>query len=95
LEQAATSRPTHAIIFTSHQVEPSAKNPFARAIGYDTDVKIFFEKIIKWKEGIVPWVAPERGAFQHGCRDAHRSAFREVATYRNIENEKFFELMDI
>jgi hypothetical protein len=43
----------------------------------------------------VPWVAPERGAFQHGCRDAHRSAFREVATYGNMETEKFFELIDI
>jgi hypothetical protein len=29
----------------------------------------------KRKECIVPWVAPERKAFLHMCRDAHRSAF--------------------
>jgi hypothetical protein len=46
-------------------------------------------------EGIVPWVASERGAFQHGCKDAHSSAFREVATCRNIATRKFFELIYI
>jgi hypothetical protein len=43
----------------------------------------------------VPWVAPEQGAFQHGCRDARRSAFMEVATCRYIATEKFFKLIDI
>jgi hypothetical protein len=43
----------------------------------------------------VPWVAPEQGAFLHRCRDAHCSAFKEVATYRNMATEKFFELIDI
>jgi hypothetical protein len=43
----------------------------------------------------VPWVAPERGAFQHGCRDVRRSTFREVVTYINVATEKFFELIDI
>jgi hypothetical protein len=38
----------------------------------------------------VPWAAPERGAFQHGCSNACRSAFREVVTYRNMATEKFF-----
>jgi hypothetical protein len=43
----------------------------------------------------MPWVAPERGAFQHGCRDAHRSTFTDVAIYRNMVTEKFFKLIDI
>jgi hypothetical protein len=43
-ERATTSHPTQTIIFTSHQVEPSAKKPFARAIGYDIDVGIFLKK---------------------------------------------------
>jgi hypothetical protein len=43
----------------------------------------------------VPWVAPEWGAFQHGCRDARCSAFREIATYENMAIEKFFKLIDI
>jgi hypothetical protein len=46
-ERATTSHPTQTIIFTSHQVEPSAKKPFARAIGYAIYIGIFFEKIIK------------------------------------------------
>jgi hypothetical protein len=42
----------------------------------------------------MPRVAPERGAFRHGCRDAHCSAFREVATYRNMTTKYFFEHID-
>jgi hypothetical protein len=55
----------------------------------------FLKNCKKRKEGIVPWVAPERGAFQHGCRDARRSAFGEVATYINKATERFFELIDM
>jgi hypothetical protein len=42
----------------------------------------------------VPWVALERGAFRHRCKDARSSAFREVATYKNMATEKFCELID-
>jgi hypothetical protein len=38
------SCPTQAIVFTSHKVEPSAKKPFPRAIGYDINVEIFLKK---------------------------------------------------
>jgi hypothetical protein len=40
----------------------------------------------------VPYVGPERGAFQHRCRDVRRSAFREVVTYINVEPRSFSKL---
>jgi hypothetical protein len=43
----------------------------------------------------MPRVAPKQGAFLHGCRDARCSVFREVATYKNIATDKFFELIDM
>jgi hypothetical protein len=43
----------------------------------------------------VPRVAPEWGAFLHRCRDARRSAFREVTAYKNMATEEFFDLIDI
>jgi hypothetical protein len=46
----------------------------------------------KRKEGIVPWVAPEQGAFRHRCEDTRRSAFRKVATYGNMSTKKFSNL---
>jgi hypothetical protein len=61
------SCPTQVVVFTSRKVKFSVKGPFARAIGHAIVVRIFFEKSKKRKEGIVPWVDPEQGAFLHGC----------------------------
>jgi hypothetical protein len=48
----------------------------------------FVLKMEKRKEGIVPWVAPEWGAFLHRCRDACRSAFGNVAAYKEDAKHK-------
>jgi hypothetical protein len=57
----------------------SVKKPFTRAIGLDKVVGIFLKNFVKSKESIVPWVAPEQGAFLHWCEDARYSAPNIVA----------------
>jgi hypothetical protein len=65
-------------LFLARSSFPSKKS-FARAIGIDIVVGIFFENIKKTEGGIVPWVAPEHGASVHWCRGTRCLVFKAVA----------------
>jgi hypothetical protein len=60
VERAAVPSPARAAIFTSHKIELSAKKPLARAIGRDIAVDFCFQNRKNRKDGIAPWVDPER-----------------------------------